>query len=501
MSKRLLCICALVFVMVLSLIAPVYATQTDAEESPVFEGKLSISDEGIEMIKNIEGCINRPMSDYSQYSIGYGCSTDFAKEHGFSTTYLSEEEAHELLLFVLEGMEKKLDSFLNRYSIAVNQHQYDALMSFTFNLGSNWMSETTRLGEVLVDGHYTINEFASAMGVYCHVTTSDGPEVLDLLVDRRIREIKLFLYGAYDLNDVEEKFCTLRFDAGDAETETDIAFYLVDQPYQILFEAYPPEEAFDTYFVGWYDENGERITADTLAEASTTVYAHWSDEEEDPELYYEDDFYETDLTFRPQKRSVGKDGSSGNDVAPPFVDATEQENVQDEQSDILVEASTVFTDLYQDQWYYRYVNELYNSGVINGYEDSTFRPERTVTTGEALKMIILAAGYEEPPAVESHWARGYLDLALENAILDSGDITDLDIPISRTMMAKIAARALGIERIFDTEPFTDTSNMYAATLSDHGIIEGYEDGSFRPDRSLTRAELSTIVWRINKFYN
>ena len=499
MSKRLLCICALVFVMMLSLIAPAYATETDLEGSPVFEGELSISDEGIEMIKNIEGCINRPMSDYSQYSIGYGCSTDFAEEHGFSTTYLSEPEAHELLLFVLEGMEKKLDSFLKRYSIVVNQHQYDALMSFTFNLGSNWMSENTRLGEVLVDGHYTINELASAMGVYCHVTTSDGPEVLDLLVDRRIREIKLFLYGAYDLNDVEEKFCTLRFDAGDAETETDIAFYLVDQPYQILFEAYPPEDAYGTYFAGWYDEDGEKITADTLAEGSTTAYAHWSDEEEQPELYYEGDFYETDLTHRPQKRAFGDDGASS--VDPSVTDETVQEDMQEDQTEVLVEASTVFTDLYQDQWYYRYVNELYNSGVINGYEDSTFRPERTVTTGEALKMIILAAGYEEPPAAESHWARGYLNFALESAILDSGDITDLDVPISRHMMAKIAARALGIERIFDTEPFTDTSNMYAAILSDHGIIEGYEDGSFRPDRSLTRAELSTIVWSINEFYN
>ena len=67
------------------------------------------------------------------------------------------------------------------------------------------------------------------------------------------------------------------------------------------------------------------------------------------------------------------------------------------------------------------------------------------------------------------------------------------------MMAKITARAMGIERLYDTEPFADTSNIYAAVLSDHGIVEGYEDGTFRPDRSLTRAELSAIVWRINNY--
>ena len=32
------------------------------------------------------------------------------------------------------------------------------------------------------------------------------------------------------------------------------------------------------------------------------------------------------------------------------------------------------------------------------------------------------------------------------------------------------------------------------------IIEGYEDGTFRPDRSLSRAELSTIVWRIQSVF-
>lgn len=492
MKKRLFSIFATVLILLMAFVFSAYANDATEEEAPVFEGQLSISEEGIEMIKSIEGCINRPISDYSQYSIGYGCSTEFAETYGFSTTYLSEKDAHELLLFVLEGMEKKLDSFLSKYGISVNQHQYDALMSFTFNLGSNWMSDSTRLGELLVDGNYTVNEFASAMGVYCHVTTKDGPEVLDLLVDRRIREIKLFLYGAYDLNDVDEKFCTLRFELDDGSAETDIAFYLVDQPYQILFEALP-EENSGLHFIGWYDENGERITAETIAQSSTTAYALWSDEPEDPELYFEGDFYVTDFSTLPEKRTIGEPESDniGDTVIP-------EENISEEPL-FPDDAAIVFTDLYKDQWYYDYVNELYNNGVINGYEDATFRPERTVTTGEALKMILLAAGYAEPEAVESHWARSYLNLALENGILDSGDITDLDVPISRVIMAKVAARALGLERIFDVEPFGDTSNVYAAVLSDHAIVEGYEDGTFRPDRSLTRAELSAIVWRIYNY--
>ena len=490
MRRRLIGICMIMLILFTGMFNLAYANEAeDMAEFPKFEGELSISDKGIEMIKGIEGYINRPMSDYSQQSIGYGCSTEFAQSYGFSTTYLTEEEAHELLLFVLSGMEAKLDTFLKTYGITVNQCQYDALMSFTFNLGSNWMSPTTRLGEILVNGNYTVNEFASAMGVYCHVTTKDGPEVLDLLVDRRIREIKLFLYGAYALNDVDETYCTLRFEVdGDvSEAETDIAFYQVGEPYQILFEALP-KDSDDTYFIGWYDEDGNRITADTIAEGSSKAYAMWSDEYEDPELYYEGEFYTSDYSDLPQKKHVGE---SDTEVEP-------EEDPMDAPI-ILNQASDVFSDLTQDQWYYVYVNELYNSSVINGYEDGTFRPERTVTTGEALKMILLAAGFEEPDEVESHWARGYLNLALDNGIIDSGDITDLDIPISRVMMAKVAARALGLVRIFDTEPFTDTSNVYAAILNDHGIVEGYEDGTFRSERSLTRAELSAIVWRINNY--
>lgn len=499
MKKRLLGMIMILIILVSALYVSVYADET--EEYPIFEGTLSISDKGIELIKSVEGCINRPMSDYSQYSIGYGCSTEFAEKYGFSTTYLSEEEAHQLLLFVLDGMEEKLDSFLSKYRIKVNQYQYDALMSFTFNLGSTWMSDSTRLGEVLVNGNYTVNEFASAMGVYCHVTTRNGPEVLDLLVDRRIREIKLFLYGAYSLNDVDEKFCTLKFEAEEGERTVDIGFYQVGEPYQILFEASPDEE-MDTLFIGWYDEDGNKVTADTLAEGSMTVYAGWDFDEDDTELYFEGDPYVADMSILPVERTWKADESgtsqpseSAPDVPPdPIIPDDEDSETPPE-----YDASLVFSDLYKDQWYYDYVNDLYYNGVINGYEDSTFRPQNTVTTGEALKMILLAAGCPEPESVESHWARGYLNFALEQGILDPGDITDLDVPITRVLMAKIAARSLSITRLYDGDPFTDTANLYAAILNDHGIVEGYEDGTFRPDRSLTRAELSAIVWRINNY--
>lgn len=111
-------------------------------------------------------------------------------------------------------------------------------------------------------------------------------------------------------------------------------------------------------------------------------------------------------------------------------------------------------------------------------------------------MIILAAGYAEPGTVSSHWARGYLNFALEAGILERGEITDLDVSMSRILTAKVSARALGVTRQDAQQKFTDTNDDCVQALSEIGIIGGYPDGTFRPSGSLTRAELSAIVSRI-----
>lgn len=457
-------------------------------DNPFFTGVLKTSESCIEMLKAMEGYLQKPAGDYQQYSIGYGCNTKYLRtyyqnldltaddvEKVLSNSYpnyiLKEEKAEALMMYVLVEVEQDLDKFLQKYNITVNQYQYDALISFTYNLGTAWMSSDTRLGEVLVSGNYTINQLASAMGVYCHVTTSSGAEVLDLLVSRRIQEIKLFLYGAYELNAVDEKFCTLTFDAGYGEAVTDIGFYQVGQPYQILFGAEPTSNT-QPYFAGWYTEDGIQLTASTIVERSTTVYARWSDVPVDPQLM--------------------QSGISYNPTDGPELGQTDY--IGDLISNI--DLTTVFSDMAYDDWHYEYVRELYAKQVIDGFPDQTFRPNDIVTTGQALKMILLAAGYSEPEPVASHWARHFMNLALEEGIFTRGEITDLDVPITRGLMAKIVVNSMGLSRINEFQAFPDTTNVYAQTLFDYGISDGYSDGTFRPDRSLTRAELSAIVCRM-----
>lgn len=460
----------------------------DSSATPLFTGTLRTSVSGIEMIQSLEGFIGEPWLDVSQYSIGYGCSTEYASKYGFPTDSITREQAHQLMLFVLDEMEDYLDSFLNQYQISVTQYQYDALMSLTYNLGKSWMTPTSRLGELLVNGGYSVNELASAFAIYCHTGTGASAKVENHLVQRRNREAQLFLYNAYNY-DAEATFCRLTYSGNTPGDYTDVALYQKGEPYGVLFEA-DPSEATGTYFVGWYTTDGEKITASTIVNMSITVEARWSNIYEDPELTCsESAYYPSQWINLTEKQYVN--GVTDGETAVDNSDS-------DEGHVNMYEVADIFSDMSYSAWYYDYVNDLYNQGVINGYEDQTFRPERTVTTGEALKMILLAAGYWESEPVTDHWASGYLYLALEYGILDRGDITDLDVPITRAMMAKIAANALGIEQIFDISAFSDCDNRYACALYDWGITEGYEDGTFRPQRSLTRAELTTIVWRIYK---
>ena len=119
-------------ILLVSLILSVFSLGASAEDDyPIFDGTLTTSDACIEMIKDLEGYIASPKWDVAQHSIGYGCNTTFAKKYGFDTEYLNKDAAHELMLFVLEGMEKDLNAFLTKYDISINQYQYDALISFT----------------------------------------------------------------------------------------------------------------------------------------------------------------------------------------------------------------------------------------------------------------------------------------------------------------------------------------------------------------------------------
>lgn len=393
----------------------------------------TVSEAGIQFIEKFEGFSGKVYSDSSQWYIGYGTSCDAADYPGG----ISEEEAEKLLREALKKYETSVNSFLTEHDIDLTQCQFDALVSFTYNVGTSWMDSPNHIYMILTGGmeNYTDLEMVNAIGIWCHI----GKKVNGRLIERRLAEAKLFLIGNYDEDDAQD-YSYIIFDPGSGSMEDDIYFYQSGQPYGTF-----PETKLDGYiFTGWYTSGGKQIGSNQIAGDSLTVTAGWS----------------------------------GGPISAE---------------------RKLYSDVTEDDWFYTYVSDLSNGNVISGYPDGTFQPGNSVTCGEALKLILLAAGYDAQDAAGSHWASGYLKLAVSKGLVNAENIPDLNAPISRLLVAQIAAKALGFSKLEIQAPFADTSDGYVLSLYENDIITGgYENGVlvYKPESSITRAEISAVVWRI-----
>ena len=166
----------------------------------------------------------------------------------------------------------------------------------------------------------------------------------------------------------------------------------------------------------------------------------------------------------------------------------------------VVDSVKKFTDISTSTWCYKYVTEHASANVISGYSNGTFQEKNTITYGAALKLIMLAAGYgEQAPTVKGSPFSGYLAKA-KAAGLVSGN-PKLNGPITRLQIAQIAAKALKLSTagLPSKKPFTDTNDVYVQALNAAGIIEGYFSNgtsTYKPNNTLTRGQVSAIVWRM-----
>lgn len=135
---------------------------------------MKISKQGLELIKSFEGCRLKAYQDIGGvWTIGYG-HTDNVK----SGDIITQKKADELLLKDLERFEKHVNTYVQIYDF--NQNQYDALVSFAFNIGN--------IRELTANGKNSISDIKKLIPQYCHVK---GVKV-NGLVRRRNAELKLF---------------------------------------------------------------------------------------------------------------------------------------------------------------------------------------------------------------------------------------------------------------------------------------------------------------------
>lgn len=111
--------------------------------------------------------------------------------------------------------------------------------------------------------------------------------------------------------------------------------------------------------------------------------------------------------------------------------------------------SCLFSDMPYGTWYYNNVRYAVAAGLVNGYTDGTFRPMNTIRRSEVVSVLYRAIG--SPP------------------VSVSSDFTDVS-----------------------------PTSWYAPAISwavQNGIVQGYSDNTFRPDLSVTRAQLAVFFYR------
>ncbi len=174
-----------------------------------------------------------------------------------------------------------------------------------------------------------------------------------------------------------------------------------------------------------------------------------------------------------------------------------------------------FKDVSSSHWAYPYITELASKNIIGGYDDGTFKPNNSVTREEFVKMIIGAAGllsldkecnFADVP--NNAWYYDYVASAYAAGIISGIDDTAFGIGtnITRQDVAVIAARVLAYlgktptatteTTLTDVDTVADYATDSVKLLNSIGIINGYDDGSFMPNNTLTRAEAATIICKL-----
>ena len=170
-----------------------------------------------------------------------------------------------------------------------------------------------------------------------------------------------------------------------------------------------------------------------------------------------------------------------------------------------------FWDVDKSHWAFEYIADLADRGVINGYTDGSFKPTKTVTRAEWAKMMVDAAGVSVNDNntsfndMSNHWANKYVNAA-KNYLTGYQDgtyrpdqaATREDVTVS---MVKLKGYDLSEVDYFELNKFSDndsiSNNMkaYIAVAVGKGLIDGFEDNTFRGQATLTRAEAATLLYR------
>lgn len=181
--------------------------------------------------------------------------------------------------------------------------------------------------------------------------------------------------------------------------------------------------------------------------------------------------------------------------------------------------SVTFTDVPKDSWAAPYIYKLADRGIVNGYGDGTFGPDNTVQRCEYAKMLVgisktplstsLVTPYSDVPDWE--WYFPYINSSLSFITGYTSDGVLYFRPEEEASREDVAAALVKVLSI-NLRPYTDPTGflsarfsdvdsisihnrVYVAAAVDQGYLNGDQEGTFRGQAPVTRAEVSAILSR------
>lgn len=187
----------------------------------------------------------------------------------------------------------------------------------------------------------------------------------------------------------------------------------------------------------------------------------------------------------------------------------------------LAEKADDFTDVSRSDWYYQFVDYVTSKGYFNGVADKTFAPADNMTRAMFVTVLFRfhgAKGDSRQSAfvdvAPGEWYTAAINWAAANKIVDgvgNGKFAPND-PITRAQMCTMIERYLDLYRKAwkvtlpesgSLSVMVDESAIPAYALAAvkqcqrHGLVNGFEDGTFRPNDLSTRAQVAAVIYRMS----
>ena len=187
----------------------------------------------------------------------------------------------------------------------------------------------------------------------------------------------------------------------------------------------------------------------------------------------------------------------------------------------LAEKADDFTDVSRSDWYYEFVDLVTSKGYFNGVADKTFAPADNMTRAMFVTVLFRFHGAKGDSSQSAfvdvapgEWYTAAINWAAANKIVDgvgNGKFAPND-PITRAQMCAMIERYLDLYRkawkvtlpeTGSVSVMVDESAIPAYALAAvkqcqrHGLVNGFEDGTFRPNDLSTRAQVAAVIYRLS----